>query len=257
MFTEIALIDADSIYFRVACVTQKKNEIRKGIDRCMEETRKNTGCNDSVVAVKGRGNFRKDIYDKYKTNRKDLEPHIKEALTYGHQYMVDKYDAVMADDMEADDLVSIWAAERRAEDRDYTIVGIDKDLLQIPGWHYNFVKKESQFVDHDLANLKLMLQCLTGDNSDNIPGIKGIGPKKAEKILAGVPMDRRWTTVKASWNEHKAGDPYLSRALLTMLTSFEELEIVRTSFKREGLIREQNVLAREESKDEGISGLPE
>ena len=249
MFTDIALIDADSIYFRVACVTQKRNEIRKGIDRCMEETRRNTGCDLMLVAVKGRGNFRNEIYDKYKANRKDLEPHIKEALTYGHGYMIGKYDAVMANDMEADDLVAIWAAERRAEGGDYTIVGIDKDLLQIPGWHYNFVKKTSQFIDEDTANLKLMLQCLSGDNADNIPGIKGIGPAKAAKILLNVSQDRRWGRVKAAWRAHKAGDPYLSRALLTMLTSFEELQIVRDSFKREALLSQRDVLSREASKE--------
>ena len=227
MFTDIALIDADSIYFRMAMVTQKKNEIRQGIDRTMEQTKRNTGCDACLVAVKGKGNFRNDIYDKYKANRKPLEDHIKEALNYGINYMVDKYDAVHADGMEADDLVAIWAAERRDDAGDYTIVGIDKDLLQIPGWHYNFVKKESQYVDEDAANMKLMLQCLTGDNADNIPGLKGIGPKKAEKILAGVPMERRWNRVKAAWRGHKAGNPDLSRRLLTMLTSWEELDELR------------------------------
>ena len=227
MFTNCTLIDSDSIYFRMAMVTQKKNEIRKGIDRTMSEIRKNTGCDVSFVAIKGRGNFRHDMCPTYKGTRKPLEDHIKEALNYGHQYMVDKYNAVMADNMEADDLVAIWAAERRSDAGDYTVVGIDKDLLQIPGWHYNFVKKESQFIDEDTANLKLMLQCLTGDSSDNIPGIKGIGPKKADKILTGVPAERRWNRVKAAWRGHKAGNPELSLRLLTMLTSWKEYENVR------------------------------
>ena len=249
MFTDMALIDADSIYFRMAMVTQKKNEIRKGIDRTMEEIRKNTTCDEAFVAVKGHGNFRKDIYDKYKANRKDIEPHLKAALTYGHEYMIEKYSAVMANGMEADDLVAIWAAEAREMDKSYIIVGIDKDLLQIPGWHYNFVKKETQKISEDEGHLKLMLQCLTGDNSDNIPGIKGVGPKKAEKILAGVPKVRRWETVKASWKEHGMTNPGLSRDLLTMLTSYEELEIVTSKHKRETPISQQDVLEGEESKD--------
>ena len=76
-----------------------------------------------------------------------------------------------------------------------------------------------------------MIQCLTGDNIDNIPGIKGIGPKKAEKILAGVPKYRRWNRVKAAWRQHKAGNPSLSRALLEMLTSFDEEKVRRDIFK--------------------------
>ena len=237
MFTDCALVDSDSIYFRVAMVTQKTNEIRKGIDRTMDETRRQTGCDSMFLAIKGKGNFRNDIYDKYKANRKPLEEHLKKAIAYGHEYMCEKYDAVMAHDMEADDLVAIWAAERRAEGGDYTIVGIDKDLLQIPGWHYNFVKKESQFVDEDAANMKLMLQCLTGDNADNIPGLKGIGPKKAEKILHNVPMEKRWNRVRAAWRGHKAGNPDLSKRLLTMLSSWEEFEDVKSSIKRKATIR--------------------
>ena len=62
---------------------------------------------------------------------------------------------------------------------------IDKDLLMIPGEHYNFVKKEFQRVEY-LQGLKhFYMQCLQGDRSDNIKGIPGIGPKKAESILSG------------------------------------------------------------------------
>ena len=243
----LILCDADSIYFRVACVVKKKNEIRKGINHTMNEIKRNCMSDKLLVAVKGRGNFRNDIYPKYKANRKELEPDLKEALAYGHQYMVDYHGAICADGMEADDLVSIWAHECRASDRDYTVVGIDKDLLQIPGTHYNFVKKEIQEVDEDLANLKLMLQCLTGDNADNIPGIKGIGPKKAERILTGVPMERRWSRVRAAWRMHGAGSPILSRRLLTMLTTQEELDDIRnevtskTSQRKRDDGEEQNV----------------
>ena len=75
--------------------------------------------------------------------------------------------------------------------------------MQIPGDHYNFVKKTHQFIDDDEAHLKLMLQCLTGDGTDNIPGIKGVGAKTAEKILKGIPMERRWNRVRASCGDIK------------------------------------------------------
>ena len=219
----IALIDADSIYFRVAYKTKKKNEIRKNIDSMMIEIQAACIMPDEMkVAVKGRGNFRKDIYPEYKANRKDLEPEMKEALTYGHQHMVKNWNAVEADGMEADDLVAIWASEARENEDAYVVVGIDKDLKQIPGNHYNFVKKEHCFIDDDEAHLLLMTQCLTGDNSDNIPGIKGIGPKKAEKILSGIARDRRWGRVKAAWRANGSGDPSVSLQLLTMLKSMEE-----------------------------------
>ena len=225
MFQDILLIDADSIYFRIAMVTTKKNEIRKGIKRTMDEIKKNCGVNDYMCAVKGEGNFRMRVDPNYKGHRKALEPEVKAAVLYGLQHMIDEYNAVPAHDMEADDLVSIWAYEMMDAGREPTIVAIDKDLLQIPGWHYNFVKKDPpRYVDVDEANRLLMMQCLTGDTADNIKGLKGIGPKKAEKILEGVPMERRWDKVKAAYREHKASNLESDYTLLKMLQSWPEYD---------------------------------
>ena len=49
--------------------------------------------------------------------------------------------------MEADDLVSIWAYEAIDNNEEYVICGIDKDLLQIPGQHYNYGKDTWQLVN--------------------------------------------------------------------------------------------------------------
>lgn len=246
----IAIIDSDSIYFRVCYKTKKKNEIRKNIDIMMKEIEGACLIPDEMkVAIKGRGNFRKDLYDAYKANRKELEPEMKAALTYAHGYMVSKWGAVEANGMEADDLVSIWAYEAREREDAYVIVGIDKDLLQIPGNHYNFVKKEHRFVDDDEAHLLLMTQCLTGDNSDNIPGLKGIGPVKAAKMLAGKPLERRWDRVKAAWRAMGSGSPDLSYRLLKMITSWSEYEDITHEIKRKTSVSEQDVLEGEAKKD--------
>ena len=188
---------------------------------------------DLFIAVKGIGNFRKDLYPKYKANRPPLKEDLKEALTYAHEYIVDKHNAVMANGMEADDLVSIWAYECMDSGTDYEVVGIDKDLLQIPGHHYNFVKNQHQYVSEDDANYNLMRQCLVGDSSDNIPGIKGIGPKKADRILAGVPMSRRWNRVRAAYRMHGTRGAEMARDLLSMLKSFEEYNLVRDKIENQ------------------------
>ena len=230
----LALIDADSLYFRVCWKTKKNNEIRKNIKIMLDDIAGNTFMAEQKIAIKGPDNWRKLYYPNYKANRKDLEPDMKKALNYAHQYMKEELGAIPSDGMEADDLVSIWASEARSMEIPYVVVGIDKDLLQIPGNHYNFVKKEHQFIDDDTANYKLMIQCLTGDNSDNIPGIKGIGPKKAEKILnCTINRDRRWNRVKAAWRSHKAGDPNISYRLLKMLTSWEEYEKLKREIENQ------------------------
>ena len=233
MFTDVGLVDADSIYFRIACVTKNKKQIRKGINNYVNSIRRNIACDSLLFAVKGKGNFRSDLYKQYKGNRKDLEPDLKEALNYGHQYMIEYHGAIPADGMEADDLVAIWSYEQKDMGFDGTIVGIDKDLKQIPGAHYNFVTNKHDFVTPEQGQLNLMLQCLTGDSADNIPGIKGIGPKKAEKILHGVHPDRQWNRVRAAWRQHKAGNPELSLRLLQMLTSWEEYDALRQKIEKE------------------------
>lgn len=265
---KLALIDADSIYFRAACSASNSRELKKKIDSIMNETLFNCGTvkDKAMVAVKGKGNFRKDIFKDYKATRKPLDEKIAKNLSIGHAHMLKKWNAVEADGMEADDLVSIWAHESKEMDVDYIICGIDKDLKQIPGHHYNFNKRIFDEVNEDQANMCLMLQCLTGDTSDNIPGIKGIGPKKAEKILKDIPMDSRWSVVETTWFEMKAGDPKLSKRLLTMLTSWEELEEVSNKGKdndscedkSETSEREQDVC--EEGEDDiqvkGLHDLP-
>lgn len=240
MILNKALIDADSIYFRAATAktAESKYDMRRIIRDTMSKIIEATMCDDPLIAVKGKGNFRKDLYASYKANRRPLDDEIRDRLAYTHEYMIDHYGAIMADGMEADDLVCIWAYECMKKEVPYVIVGIDKDLLQIPGDHYNFSKGIHQHVDNDTANYNLMAQCLTGDNSDNIPGIKGIGPKKAEKILNGISMDRRWNRIRAAWRGHNAGSPELSYKLLRMLTSWDELNDIQKEIKSKASLSE-------------------
>ena len=67
-----------------------------------------------------------------------------------------------------------------------------------------------------------MTQLLVGDSADNIPGVRGIGPKKSEKLLLNIPFDKRWTVVKDQWRDKKQME--VSARLLWMATSFDEAE---------------------------------
>ena len=267
------LVDADSIFFKIAYGHSKEAQLRKAyntfcrkLEATVEQHVVNPFAEDlpqisTHYAVKGKGNFRKDIYPDYKGSRAQLDDEMREKLNYLHKYSVEQ-GAIQADGMEADDLVSIWAWEARDHDEDYVICGIDKDLLQIPGNHYNYGWTEKskrpmwEFVDDNTAHLNLMLQCLTGDSTDNIPGIRGVGAKKAEKILEGVPMERRWRRVAAAWRAHGAGCPKLSYRLLRMLTSQEEFEDVKASLPSQTPVSEHHV-QDEQVEDESVSRVSE
>jgi DNA polymerase-1 len=101
-------------------------------------------------------------------------------------WTVEAYDGcIITDNCEADDMVRIWAVEAKAADIQHCVVTIDKDLDCIPGSHYNPRTKVIYQIEEEWANYFYWKQLLMGDSVDNIPGIMGIGPKKAEKILEG------------------------------------------------------------------------
>jgi hypothetical protein len=111
----------------------------------------------------------------YKGNRKDFKkPEHYEAI---REYLLKYYNTEEVSGIEADDALAI------SQSSDTIICSIDKDLLQVPGQHYNFVKKNRISISEREGIRNLYSQALTGDNADNIRGLYNIGPKKAAYIL--------------------------------------------------------------------------
>ena len=134
-------------------------------------------CDDYRAWITGKTNFRFEVATTvpYKGNRKDApKPKHYDAL---RNHLM-KLGAKMSDGEEADDSVGIASTEGN-----YWIVHVDKDLDQLPGWHYNPVKDEEYYVTEFEGLYSFYKQILTGDRVDNIEGIRGIGPVKADKIL--------------------------------------------------------------------------
>jgi DNA polymerase-1 len=115
------------------------------------------------------------------------------------QRIVEEGLAIPSDGMEADDMVRIKAIQCAEAEQEHTIVHIDKDLDCIPGKHYNPRKETFYEIDPDAADLFYWTQMLKGDPTDNLPGLPKVGPKKAEKMLKGVPLDRRKQRVFAAY----------------------------------------------------------
>jgi hypothetical protein len=132
----------------------------------------------------GKGNYRFDVatLKPYKGNRDPT--HKPKYFKEIREYLVNKYDAIVVEGQEADDALGI--EQWNHPDKSTVICSIDKDLKMIPGYHYNPRTQEFFYQTLDDANMFLLWQMMVGDPTDNIPGITGIGPKKADKILLGA-----------------------------------------------------------------------
>lgn len=133
------------------------------------------------VFLTGHGNFREQVATilPYKGNRDPT--HKPKYYKEIKQYLIDVWNAEVIHGCEADD--ALGCAQWAAKDRSTVLCTIDKDLDMIPGHHYNFVKKEYYYVGKEYADMRLFYQMLTGDRTDNIPGINKIGDVRATKLL--------------------------------------------------------------------------
>lgn len=183
----IALIDSDTPVFATAIASEDVSEsfAKSRLDLTIRNIIKGSGCTDYKLFVSGGNNFRYDIDPTYKANRTGTDPKWREALRL---HLIKEWGAYECVGFEADDMCGV---EQR-EDGGTCIVAIDKDLLQVPGLHYswpitrkNTRVREGLFreISKEEGMRRFFTQALTGDTSDNIKGIYGIGKKKAAKIL--------------------------------------------------------------------------
>lgn len=99
-------------------------------------------------------------------------------------YLTGQYGAKVVHRREADDEISIRAWRSwRAGERNYVVATVDKDLDQIPGWHYDYMKHVFYFVDEVDAQMALWRQILSGDPSDDVPGAWRFGPVSAKNAV--------------------------------------------------------------------------
>jgi DNA polymerase-1 len=175
----IALIDGDIVAYRVACTLQEDDAADFAYARTedlVDQIIVNSEADSFRIFLTGKDNFRYTIYPEYKAHRPKEKPHWLQPI---REYLMANFNAEVINGQEADDALGI------NQTGDTIICSIDKDLLQIPGRHYNFVKDEFTEVDEFQGIHHFYMQCLMGDRSDNIKGIPKVGPKNAEKILAG------------------------------------------------------------------------
>ncbi len=228
---------------------------------------KNRKPNQLIVATDtGKTNFRHEIYPKYKANRQeapqDLIPQfeiIKETLnTLG-------ITLIGVDGYEADDIISTLVKYYDSCE----ILSSDKDLIQlISNSTVIYEPFKNHIIDQKYVIEKFAITpnkfldylSLTGDASDNIPGVPGIGPKTASKLL---DQFQSLEGIKENINQIKQGklsenlQKYYDQAILSRrlikLNNQVDLKEVNGNYGNakhldiQNLVRKYNFLSIEES----------
>ncbi|MBA58518.1 MAG: hypothetical protein CMQ40_05030 [Gammaproteobacteria bacterium] len=226
------LVDGDIVAYRTAAAFEEPiewyedfwtlhsdaKEVNAEIDNYLGWLMEETEADGMIVALTDRENFRKNISSDYKANRKSQRKPL--CLNAARDHLRETYDTRVIPALEADDVISMLA------DEDTIVVSPDKDLLQVPGYHFvdgDLVKREP-----DECTRWFYMQILMGDSSDNYKGCPGIGPVKAERLLTpfggyrpdGSTSNDYWMWEKTVGAYEKAGlneDDALENARLAYL----------------------------------------
>jgi DNA polymerase-1 len=212
------LLDADMFLFRAcsaatqeaewesgihsyfASVEEAKHIFEENLTRTLEtalDHHRYTGSYDLIFCLSDRDkNFRKEILATYKAHRKGQKPLCYWKLV---EWLKEEAVTCQKDTLEADDCIGILATLPKNLDQCLIISG-DKDLLTIPGYHYDFLRDTYSHISAEEADKNFLLQTLTGDPTDGYAGCPKVGKVSAEKILAEDPT---WSAVVRAYEKAK------------------------------------------------------
>ena len=196
---------------------------------------------------KSRKTFRTKLFADYKGQRKPTPPELKEQFPLCMEVLESMgIPALELDDYEADDIIGTFAKKADPSVEVYIVTG-DRDELQLidDRTRVMYTKKgisdiklydkEAFAEDYEgLVPLQLIdLKGLMGDTSDNIPGVPGVGPKTAlkliaeygsvEKVLEHIP-EVKGKSLKEKLENNKE-QALLSKELATICTEVPGLEL--------------------------------
>jgi len=205
------IIDALNLAFRWK--HQGRSDFRYEYQRTVQSLAKSYNCKNLIIAADwGSSSYRKAISPDYKQNRKDKFAEQTEEEKIAFEEFFEEYEAsleLMQEDglvlryqgVEADDIAAHLVKEKDKYGLEYIwLVSSDRDwdlLIQENVSRFSYVTRKEVRLDnwkehYDVSPEQyISLKCLTGDKGDNVPGIPGIGPKRAEQLIKefGSAMD--------------------------------------------------------------------
>jgi len=187
MTAPTALIDGDHAAWHCSFFAGDA-DLEERIHRWVGRVLTATGAARAIVCFgdPSRHYFRHDLFPGYK-NRPHNPP---EGLETAKHILRAGYIPRTLPNVEADDVIGILATAP-GWDVPKVIVADDKDLLTVPGEHYNPRTGQYAVINPDEAHYNHMFQTLVGDSNDTYPGCPGVGEKRAKLILGRSPEWRR------------------------------------------------------------------
>lgn len=242
----LILVDVSSMFFRafyaIPNLTNKEGFPTNALYGFLSMTSKlqqKFDCKNMVYCFdRPEPSFRKELDERYKANRSEMPDDLGKQIPFIKDFT--DYLGIPRLDLlgyEADDIIGSYAHWGIKEGYSVIIISGDKDFAQlisddivmvdtmkdltydIPTVQKKWGVHPNQFIDY-LA--------LIGDSSDNIPGVRGIGPKSAEKLIADFKtLDGIYENIESIKGAAKnklvdnKSEAYLSKTLVTIKTDLE------------------------------------
>lgn len=222
--------------------------------RTVDSLRKSYGAGKVVMACdSGASRYRKDLYPLYKQNRKDKQElqspeeeaefqlFFEEFNRTMDSYAEGSYPLIRLPGVEADDIAGYIVKTRRhypvkkivmiSSDRDWDTL-VAEDVMRFSYVTRKEVTLENWATHYDCApDEYISIKCLQGDSGDNVPGVPGIGPKRAAElvkqygstydIIASLPISGKYKYID-NLNKFGAEQLMLNYKLMDLLEFCDE-----------------------------------
>ena len=209
-----------------------------------------------VAAFDSKGkNFRHELYTDYKANRSEMPDEIQTQLPYLWELLEAMNIPILrVDGVEADDIIGTVAKMCDKENLQCNIVSGDKDFMQLINDKTFLYAPQARKRAKEIFDKKKVLEKwgvgpehiidllgLMGDSSDNVPGVQGVGPKTAQKLIQDFgSIENIYEEIDNISNEkmrekllNSKDNALLSKQLVTILTDVKIDATINDFEKRE------------------------
>ena len=261
----LLIVDSLNIAFRWK--HQGVTDFKYDYVRTVESLAKSYNAGNIIITADGGSSYRKEIFPEYKANRKEkyaeqTPQEEKEFAMFMAEFsntltlLKEKYPVFQFKGVEADDIAAYISMnlDKYGLD-DCWMVSSDKDwdlLINDRVSRFSTVTRKETTVhnwdehyDFEIPDY-ITFKCLTGDKGDNVPGIPGIGPKRAVQLMEqygdvfdiydACPIDGKYKYIQ---NLNENAEQLLMNVELMDLVTYSEqaigeqnIEVINSTLKR-------------------------